>query len=401
MPKKDEAAKNKPAAKPKKAATKKPSAKKSTRKKNSKKSQFNYTGAAAGLFAVCIILIAVFLYIKPSIERNKLEEEKRKTPVSVIPPHTEPAVKPAAPKKTEPTPDSIHKPENKTEPQTAPRHSPQPKTIPQKPSAPKTETPKPPKKAEHAETVNDTDGKALSDAFALNSPIKDLPELPKKGSLIFVFDDAGHNLEQLQLFLDLPFPCTIAVLPRLAKSAEAAKKIRSAGKELILHQPMQSVNLEIDPGPGSLQPGMTAEEIRTIISANIEEIAPIAGMNNHEGSLITSDEIAMRTVLEFCREKGLYFLDSRTTSKSAVPAAAKFLNMRIWERAVFLDNEKTRSSLQQQIAAGLEIASLQGNAIMIGHVFTPELAILLKEMYPALIEEGYTFSTISNMNKGK
>ena len=389
MPKKNEAAKNKPAAKSKKAATKKPPAKKSTRKKNSKKPLFNYTGAAAGLFAVCIILIAVFFYINPSIERSKRKEEK--TPEITITPYKEAAEKPVEPKKTEQAHKPINKPENKIEPETAPRHH----------SESKQQNQKTPKKPENAETANNTNGTAPSNELASNTPIKDLPELPEKGCLIFVFDDAGHNLEQLQLFLDLPFPCTIAVLPRLAKSAEAAKRIRSAGKEVILHQPMQSINLELNPGSGSVQPGMTAEEIRNIISANIEEIAPIAGMNNHEGSLITSDEIAMRTVLELCCEKGLYFLDSRTTSKSAVPAAAKFLNMRIWERAVFLDNEKTRSSLQHQIAAGLEIASIQGSAIMIGHVFTPELAILLKEMYPALIEEGYTFSTISKMNKEK
>lgn len=388
MPKKDEAAKSKPAVKSKKAAMKKPPAKKPIRKKNSKKSRFNYTGAAAGFFAVCIILIAVFFYIKPSIERNSLEDEKRNTSANTLSLREESAAKPVKPKKTEIEPNPIHKPENRFEPKPAIRHS----------SVPKKESPKTPKKTENA---NNTDTKTVSDASPLHAPIKDLPELPKKGSLIFVFDDAGHNLEQLQIFLDLPFPCTIAVLPRLAKSAEAAKRIRSAGKELILHQPMQSVNLEIDPGPGSIQPGMTAEEIRTIISANIEEIAPLAGMNNHEGSLITSDEIAMRTVLQLCREKGLYFLDSRTTSKSAVPAAAKFLNMQIWERAVFLDNEKKLSSLKQQIAAGLETAAIQGSAIMIGHIFTPELAILLKEMYPALIEEGYTFSTISKMNEEK
>ena len=230
-------------------------------------------------------------------------------------------------------------------------------------------------------------------------PIQDLPELPSKGKLIFVFDDAGHNLEQLQYFLDLPFPCTIAVLPKLPNSRETARRIRAAGKELILHQPMQAVNPNIDPGKGAVKPGMNREEIKKIVASNVEEIGPIAGMNNHEGSLITSDEEAMEAVLELCREKNIYFLDSRTSSKSVVPQVAKKLNMNIWERAVFLDNKKDKAYMKKQIIEGLEIASQRGEAIMIGHVFTVDLAILLKEMYSDLTQEGYTFSTISKSKR--
>ena len=60
------------------------------------------------------------------------------------------------------------------------------------------------------------------------------------GTLIFVFDDAGHNMTQLQPFLELPFPITVAVLPGLDYSAQAAQKARTSGKEVILHQPMQA-----------------------------------------------------------------------------------------------------------------------------------------------------------------
>ncbi|AGT43596.1 divergent polysaccharide deacetylase family protein [Treponema pedis] len=404
----------------KKASPKKTAAKKSTKRKNSKKNTLNYTGLAAGLFAVCIILIAVFLFIKPAVEQDKIknfsgrtqdgienkssvrqgeiqsplsENKNEKLKDNVKKDRTETADKPSKPATSEKPVQSegsakLHKsePSEKTE---------KPKTG----GAGKEPRPEPAKDIPKPVKPSETESIAKVAANEGNAPIKDLPELPEKGRLIFVFDDAGHSLEQLKLFLDLPFPCTIAVLPRLAHSAEAAKRIRSSGKELILHQPMQSVNLNINPGEGSIQPGMSAEEIRQIVSSNIEEIAPVAGMNNHEGSLITSDENAMRVVLELCREKNIYFLDSRTTAKSVVPKTAKEMNFKIWERAVFLDNEKTVEHLQKQIAQGLEIASARGSAIMIGHIFTPQLAILLKEMYPELIKEGYSFSTISKENR--
>ena len=387
---------------------------KKTGKKRRKKSKINYTGAIAGFLAVCVIMLAVFLFIIPSVknkdettnktqiakEQEKIEEEKPKT--TEKPPIESKAKdkrtektkeaetqasknlsKEAAKKTLHDKPKEIEKPEAKNQPKESEKAGRENKA--KKPENPIiTDKPKP--------QEQEPDVSAY--------PIQDLPELPSKGKLIFVFDDAGHNLEQLQYFLDLPFPCTIAVLPKLPNSRETARRIRAAGKELILHQPMQALNPNINPGDGAVKPGMDREEIKKIVASNVEEIGPIAGMNNHEGSLITSDEKAMEAVLELCREKNIYFLDSRTSSKSVVPQVAKKLNMNIWERAVFLDNKKDKAYMKKQIIEGLEIASQRGEAIMIGHVFTVDLAILLKEMYSDLTQEGYTFSTISK-SKGK
>jgi len=387
---------------------------KKTGRKRRKKSKINYTGAIAGFLAVCVIMLAVFLFIIPSVknkdettnktqiakEQEKIKEEKPKT--TEKPPIESKAKdkrtdklkevetqasknlpKEAAKKTLHDKPKEIEKPEAKNQPKESEKAGRENKA--KKPENPIiTDKPKP--------QEQEPDVSAY--------PIQDLPELPSKGKLIFVFDDAGHNLEQLQYFLDLPFPCTIAVLPKLPNSRETARRIRAAGKELILHQPMQALNPNINPGDGAVKPGMDREEIKKIVASNVEEIGPIAGMNNHEGSLITSDEKAMEAVLELCREKNIYFLDSRTSSKSVVPQVAKKLNMNIWERAVFLDNKKDKAYMKKQIIEGLEIASQRGEAIMIGHVFTVDLAILLKEMYSDLTQEGYTFSTISK-SKGK
>ena len=365
---------------------------KKTGRKRRKKSKINYTGAIAGFLAVCVIMLAVFLFIIPSV-KNK-DETANKTQIA----KEQEKIKEEKPKIAEKPPIESKAKDKRTEKtkeaeiQTAKN---QPKEI-EKPNkenkAKKPESPIITDKPKPQEQEKKPDVSAY--------PIQDLPELPSKGKLIFVFDDAGHNLEQLQYFLDLPFPCTIAVLPKLPNSRETARRIRAAGKELILHQPMQAVNPNIDPGKGAIKPGMNREEIKKIVASNVEEIGPIAGMNNHEGSLITSDEKAMEAMLELCREKNIYFLDSRTSSKSVVPQVAKKLNMSIWERAVFLDNKRDKAYMKKQIIDGLEIASQRGEAIMIGHVFTVDLAILLKEMYSDLTQEGYTFSTISK-SKGK
>jgi len=221
-----------------------------------------------------------------------------------------------------------------------------------------------------------------------------------RGTLVFVIDDAGNNLRELEPFLRIPFPLTIAVLPGLPYSAEAAKRIRAAGKEVILHQPMEAVGGQ-NPGPGAIYSGMNAQEIRGILSRNIAEIGPVAGMNNHQGSKITMNREAMEIILAFCREQGIYFLDSRTTSETAAPSAAQRLGIKIGERDVFIDNEQDRASMLNYITGGLAKAQINGRAVMIGHTWSPDLAPLLAEQFPLLVKQGYTVKTASDIIKPK
>jgi len=218
-----------------------------------------------------------------------------------------------------------------------------------------------------------------------------------KGTLVFVFDDAGNNLKQLAPFLKLPFPCTIAVLPGLQYSKETANRIRAAGKDVILHQPMQALNLSVNPGPGAIVKGMSAEAIKTLLLKNLAEVGPVVGMNNHEGSLITADRTSMETVLDVVREQRIFFLDSRTNADTVAPILAREKNMTIWERAVFLDNSQDQASIIEAVQSGMKIAENKGAAIMIGHIWSNDLANILSEMYPELVSQGFSLSTIAEI----
>ena len=219
------------------------------------------------------------------------------------------------------------------------------------------------------------------------------------GTLVFVIDDAGNNLRELEPFLSIPGPLTIAVLPGLSYSAEAARRIRAAGKEVILHQPMEAIGGQ-NPGPGAIYSNMSADEIRAVLSRNIAEVGPVTGMNNHQGSKITMDKNIMQTILAFCSEHNLYFLDSRTTAETVAPELARQMGIKFAERNVFIDNEQNKEAMLRYIAGGLTRAQRNGSAVMIGHTWSPELAPLLKEQFPLFMEQGYTiktaFDTINN-----
>lgn len=217
----------------------------------------------------------------------------------------------------------------------------------------------------------------------------------KNKILFFVFDDAGHNLFQLDEFLKLPFKCTFAVLPGLPNSKLVAKRIRDAGHDVILHQPMQAINLKLDPGPMAITQEMSPEKAKETVLQNIREISPVVGFNNHEGSLITADKNIMRAILQLAKDENIFFLDSRTNAKTVAPEIANELQITILERDIFIDNSKRKIDMQNQIKAGMKIASTNGRAILIGHVFTVELAKLLTEMYNEISSEGFTFEKLS------
>ena len=223
-----------------------------------------------------------------------------------------------------------------------------------------------------------------------------LPKAKNNATLVFVFDDGGQNLYDLQKFLELPFPITIAVLPKLKYSVESAKRVRNSGHELILHQPMQAINRSENPAPGAITPEMTEEEVRKMLLSNINEIGPIAGMNNHEGSAITADIGKMEVILKTASDCGIFFLDSRTNVKTVVPLVAKEMGYNYYERNIFLDNEKTRENALMELKKGLDIANKKGSAVMIGHVWSADfLPAFLKELYPELVKNGYKFSVVS------
>jgi polysaccharide deacetylase 2 family uncharacterized protein YibQ len=217
-----------------------------------------------------------------------------------------------------------------------------------------------------------------------------------KGVLVFVIDDAGYNEWQLKPFLDLPGPVTIAVLPGLPYTRKAGELVKAAGKELILHQPMEAVG-GLDPGPGAIRADMDDATIRSILRRNIAELPGVVGMNNHMGSKATSDVRVMSTVLDEMATSGLYFLDSLTIGDSVVQSVASLMRQSTWERTVFLDNTPDKASILHYIAEGTKVAEKRGYAVMIGHVWSAELAQTLADLYPQLMDQGFSLSTISRI----
>jgi len=319
----------------------------------------------------------------PSEPRKIEQPQPEEVSVPSVSPPTQPQRQPLTtrrrPQAEEPRTTSARQPSTDQIPPSAGRD-----TVPSRPSAPDTSAPAP--------NTSVPDTAPASKTAVTAKPVE------SKGTIVFVIDDAGNNLRELEPFLNIPGPLTIAVLPGLPYSAEAARRIRAAGKEAILHQPMEAIGGQ-DPGPGAIYSGMSHDEIKAVLTKNIDEVGPVRGINNHQGSKITMDAEIMQTILTFCKENNLYFLDSRTTADSVVPAVARRVEIKITERNVFIDNEQNKNAMLRYITGGLTRAQTNGLSVMIGHTWSPDLAPLLKEQYPLLTQQGYTIKTASDIVK--
>ena len=242
------------------------------------------------------------------------------------------------------------------------------------------------------------------DSTVSSVPAAAVPEKPKpvrKGTLVFVIDDVGNSLEQLNRFLKIPGPLVFAVMPDRRYSSEAVKRIQAAGKTAILHQPMQPVGSS-DPGPGAILSGMTRDEIRSILDANLRSVGPVEGLNNHMGSRVTTDRETMTIILEYLKEKNMFFLDSATNNGLVGGEISKTLGLPYLKRnSMFLDNDSDREKVLNAIKEGQNIAERKGHAIMIGHVMTDSLAELLLELYPTFMEDGFSVKDLSDLLHGE
>ena len=158
---------------------------------------------------------------------------------------------------------------------------------------------------------------------------------------------------------------------------------------------MQAVNLSTDPGPNAIMPQMSAEEIRSLVNENLDSLGVKIGLNNHEGSLITADTYAMKAVMEVCKSRGMFFLDSRTNSQSVCRNVASEYGVKLYERNIFLDNTPNQSDMIAMFKSGIEYAKKNGSVVMIGHVWSGKnLADVLQKMYDEYYPQGFIFGEL-------
>ncbi|MCB5265763.1 MAG: divergent polysaccharide deacetylase family protein [Candidatus Cloacimonetes bacterium] len=156
--------------------------------------------------------------------------------------------------------------------------------------------------------------------------------------VVIIIDDFGNSAGQLlDDFGDLPSEFVFAILPDLAHTKTAANVATRKGHEVIIHIPMEAENSKISPGEKYISKNMDEEQVKAVLDDFVKQLPMAIAANNHMGSATTANLETMNKVLSHLKKKGLFFIDSATTAKSAVYTAARQQDVFTTKRDIFLD----------------------------------------------------------------
>jgi polysaccharide deacetylase 2 family uncharacterized protein YibQ len=216
--------------------------------------------------------------------------------------------------------------------------------------------------------------------------------------LAIILDDLGNDREAADAVFALDYPLTISVLPYHAHSTEIAEEAQRRGLEVMLHLPMRAVANET-PEAHQLEAGMSGEEVAHALNGMLESVPTASGVNNHEGSLATTDAKLMAELMPLLKQRDLFFVDSRTTAGTVAFEEAEHAGVRSGFRNVpFLDDVQDVGAIRKQLELAMRGAKEKGAAIAIGHPH-PETLKALKEGLPRAEAEGIQLVVVSELVK--
>lgn len=204
-----------------------------------------------------------------------------------------------------------------------------------------------------------------------------IPAGAKPPYVAIVIDDMGLDRRNAARAIRMAGPLTLSFMSYAEDLTAQAAAARQAGHEVMLHLPMEPLNLKgNNPGPQALYVGLGDDEIRRRLTWHLDRFADYAGVNNHMGSRFTADPRGMGIVLAELQRRGLFWLDSLTGPQTAgLPLAAK-RGLAATGRDLFLDDERDPGGVAAQLAILEQIARRNGDVIAIGHPHTATLEAL-------------------------
>jgi|TARA_B110000240_G_scaffold198088_1_gene256315 polysaccharide deacetylase 2 family uncharacterized protein YibQ len=211
------------------------------------------------------------------------------------------------------------------------------------------------------------------------------------GIIVLIIDDFGYRNDLISDgFLKLNIPITCAIIPGHSQSKIFAEKAINAGKEVIIHMPMESSVVTSGEEEYKIKTGMTSEEVEWRINEVLKEIPSAVGMNNHQGSKATTDGKIMSVVASVLKERDKYFLDSRTAANTVGEKSMRSIGVPTASRHVFLDNNPSIDQISAQLDELVAFAKKRGIGIGIGHA-RPNTLKVLETKIPELLKAGYKF----------
>ena len=201
-----------------------------------------------------------------------------------------------------------------------------------------------------------------------------LPTVLAQPRIAIVIDDLGHHVDH-HAFTELQLPVTLAIMPFTMQAEALAAAAADHAHEVVIHMPMQREQHDVQE-QGVLDRFDSKAQFIATLAAAFSRLPNAKGLNNHQGSQMTAAAEQMNWLMAELQQRGLYFLDSRTTAATVAEQTAQQWSIPTNRRHVFLDNEPTLKAIEAQWQRAVLIAQNQGYAIVIGHPYEVTLEFL-------------------------
>lgn len=217
-----------------------------------------------------------------------------------------------------------------------------------------------------------------------------MEEQTGRGSRIaIVIDDVGYDAAAARRAMALPGSVTLAFLAEAPNAQRLAAEVRAQGGSVMLHLPMEPDGKE-DPGERPLLVHLSDEDNLARLRWHMARLGDFDGVNNHMGSGFTRDALALKPVLQEIGARGVFFLDSRTSSDSIAYEVAGALGLTAYARDVFIDHTRDRAEIAARLEDAERVSARKGLAILIGHPL-PETLDMLESWMPDAERRGFVF----------
>ncbi|EAM0974982.1 divergent polysaccharide deacetylase family protein [Campylobacter jejuni] len=191
-----------------------------------------------------------------------------------------------------------------------------------------------------------------------------LNKISKKPKLAIIIDDMA-NASQVRGLKALNLKLNPSFFPP-DKNHSETPKLALKFDFYMVHLPLAAINYN-KPELDTLSPNDSKKRIFKKIKQIKKDFKDLRYINNHTGSLFTSNEEAMRKLYEALKNQNIFFVDSKTIGNSKANKIAKELSMPYIQRDVFLDNEDDVNYVKKQLESAVKLAQKKGFVIAIGH----------------------------------
>ncbi|MFQ3190657.1 MAG: polysaccharide deacetylase 2 family uncharacterized protein YibQ [Paraglaciecola sp.] len=216
----------------------------------------------------------------------------------------------------------------------------------------------------------------------------------RSAQIALIIDDMGNNKQDAMAFA-LPENVAFAILPNKPLSKTFSKRAAAQQREVMLHMPMESLagnNQEKSVLLSNMRPHQIVRMLETALST----VPDAVGVNNHMGSRLTQLSLPMSITMEFLSEKGLFFVDSRTTRYSKAEIIAKQNGVLSTKRNVFIDHTPSPEQINKQFQRLLSLSKKYGYAVGIAHPY-PQTLEYLKIHLGTLQQQGIELVKLSDI----